>query len=114
MTLGSIRAARHGSTPYGGESASANNLISDLALVRGIRRRLAGGGATRAGRLGRVGTAFAPVAKAKIVLESLVSKICLVSDEKDQHRPTKYAFQVAVDEFHGYSVWLANRIVACT
>jgi hypothetical protein len=47
---------------------------------------------------------FAPVAEAKVVLESLVSEVCLVSDQHYQDRPAKNALQVAVCEFHYASV----------
>jgi hypothetical protein len=72
----------------------------------GSRQDSADVGAIEVGGPGPFRAGLAPVAEAKIVFESLVAEVRLISDEKHEHRPAKDALQVAVNEFHGASEWI--------
>jgi hypothetical protein len=72
----------------------------------GSGRELADVGAIDAGGPGPFRAGLASVAEAKVVLESLIAEVRLISDEKDQHRPAKDALQVAFNEFHRASEWI--------
>jgi hypothetical protein len=84
-----------------GRSSYAGVCEVSTERVLGSRQDSADVGAIEVGGPGPFRAGLAPVAEAKIVFESLVAEVRLISDEKHEHRPAKDALQVAVNEFHG-------------